>query len=68
MNTQATHQYNPMAVSSAVSLAIMPTTTLGATSRYLKRATIREMTRTPLLMDLHRTRLRRTRVEEESTM
>jgi hypothetical protein len=57
-----------MAVSSAVSLAIMLTTALGATIRHLRRTTIRRMTRTPLLVDLHRTGLRRTRVEEESTM
>jgi hypothetical protein len=57
-----------MVVSSLVSLAIMLTTAIGATSRHLRRATIRGMTRTPLLVDLHRTRLHRTRVEEESTM
>ena len=70
MNTQArsNNQSNPMVVSSAVSLAIMLTTALGATSRHLRRATIRGMTRTPLLVDLHRTRLRRTRVKEGSIM
>jgi hypothetical protein len=60
------HQSNPMAVSSAMSLAIMLTTAQGATSRHLRRATIKGVTRTPLLVDLHRTGLRRTRVEEES--
>jgi hypothetical protein len=61
------HQSNLMAVSSAVSLAIMLTTAQGATSKHLRRATIRGMTKTPLLVDLHRTGLRRTRVGEEST-
>jgi hypothetical protein len=63
-----THQYNPMAVSSAVSWATMLTTAQGATSRHLRKAIIREMTKTPPLVDLHRTRLRRTRVEEGSIM
>jgi hypothetical protein len=57
-----------MVVSSAESLAIMLTTALGATSRHLRRATIRGITRIPPLEDLHRTGLHRTRVEEESTM
>jgi hypothetical protein len=55
-----------MAVSSAVSLATMLTTAQGATSRHLRKAITREMTRTPLLVDLLRTRLHRTRVEEGS--
>jgi hypothetical protein len=47
-------------------LAIMLTTILGATTRHLRRAPTRGMTRTPPLVDLRRTGLRRTRVEEES--
>ena len=61
-----THQSNPMVVSSVVSLAIMLTTALGATSRHLRRATIRGMTRTPPLVDLLRTSHHRTRAEEGS--
>jgi hypothetical protein len=61
-----THQSNPMDVSSAVSWATMLTTAQNATSRHIRKAIIREMTKTPPLVDLHRTRLRRTRVEEGS--
>ena len=63
---EATHQSNPMAVSSAVSWATMLTTTQGATSRHLRKAITREMTRTPPLVDLLRTRHNRTRAEEGS--
>jgi hypothetical protein len=63
---EAMHQSNPMAVSSAVSWATMPTTTQGATSRHPRKAITREMTRTPPLVDLLRTRLCRTRAEEGS--
>jgi hypothetical protein len=55
-----------MVVSSTVSWATILTTAQGATSRHLRRATLRGMTRTPPLVDLHRTILRRTRVEEGS--
>jgi hypothetical protein len=58
------HQSNPMVVSNVVSLAIMLTTALSATNRHLRRATIRGMIRTPLLVDLRRTKHRRTRIEE----
>jgi hypothetical protein len=61
-------QFNPMVVSSVANMAIMPTTAPGVTNRHPRRTTTRGMTRTHLLMDLHRTRLHRTRVEEESTM
>jgi hypothetical protein len=61
-----THQSNLMVVSSAVSWATMLTTTQGATSRHPRKAITREMTRTPPLVDLHKTRLRRTKVEEGS--
>jgi hypothetical protein len=60
------HQSIPMAVSSAVSWATMLTTAQGANSRHLRKAVTREMTRTPPLVDLLKTRLRRTRVEEGS--
>jgi hypothetical protein len=63
-----THQSNPMAVSSAVSWTTMLTTAQGATNIHLRKAIIRGMTRTPPLVDLLRTRLRRTRVEEGSIM
>jgi hypothetical protein len=63
-----THQSNPMVVSSAVSLATMLTTAQSATNKHLRKAILRGMTRTPLLVDLLRTRLRRTRVEEGSIM
>jgi hypothetical protein len=59
-----THQSNPMAISSAVSLAIMLTTTQGATNRHLRRTSVRERTRTPPLMDLRRTKHHRTRIKE----
>jgi hypothetical protein len=61
-----THQSNPMAVSSAVSWATMLTTAQSATNRHLRKAITRGMTRTPPLVDLHRTKLHRTRVEEGS--
>jgi len=57
-----------MVVSSVANLATMPTTALGITHKHPKRATTKGMTRTPLLVDLHRTRLCGTRGEEESTM
>jgi hypothetical protein len=61
-----THQSNPMVVSIAVNWATMLTTAQGVTSRHLRKAITREITRTPPLVDLLRTILRRTRVEEGS--
>jgi hypothetical protein len=58
-------QFNPMAVSSVANLATMPTTTPGVTHRHPRRTATIGLTRTHLLVDLHRTRLRRTRVEED---
>jgi hypothetical protein len=63
---EITHLSNPMAASSVVNWATMPTTAKGATSRHPRKAIIRGMTRTPPLVDLLRTRLRRTRAEEGS--
>jgi hypothetical protein len=63
---EATHQSNPMVVSSAVSWATVLTTAQSATSRHLRKAITRGMTRTPSLVDLLRTRLCRTIVEEGS--
>jgi hypothetical protein len=40
----------------------------GVINRHHRRTATRGLTRTHLLMDLHRTRLRRTRVGEESIM
>jgi hypothetical protein len=60
------HLSNPMAASSAVNKATMPTTAQGATSRHPRKAIIRGMTRTPPLVDLLRTRLRRTIAKEGS--
>jgi hypothetical protein len=51
-----------------VNLATIPTTAPCVTHTHPRRATTRGMTRTPLLVDLHKTRLHRTKVEEESTM
>jgi hypothetical protein len=67
-NNNTTTQFNPMVVSSVVNLATMPTTAPDITHRHPRRTTTRGMTRTHLLVDLHRTRLHSTRVEEESTM
>jgi hypothetical protein len=63
---ETTHLSNPMDVSSAVNWAIMLTTAQGATSKHPKGAILRKMTRTPPLVDLLRTRHRRTRAEEGS--
>jgi hypothetical protein len=63
---ETTHLSNPMAASSAVNWATMLTTAQGATSRHPKKTITREMTRTPPLVDLLRTRHHRTRAEEGS--
>jgi hypothetical protein len=63
---ETTHLSNPMDVSSAVNWATMLTTAQGATNRHPRKAIIRGMTRTPPLVDLLRTRHRRTRAEEGS--
>jgi hypothetical protein len=63
---EITHLSNPMAASSAVNWATMLTTAQGATSKHPKGAILRRMTRTPPLVDLLRTRHRRTRAEEGS--
>jgi hypothetical protein len=59
-----THQSNPMAVSSAANLAIMLTTAQGTTNRHPRRTAVRELTRTHPLVDLCKTKRRRTRIEE----
>jgi hypothetical protein len=50
-----------MVVSSVANLATMPTTYQGVTNRHPRRTATRGLTRKHLLMDLHRTRLHRTR-------
>jgi hypothetical protein len=59
-------QFNLMVVSSVVNLATMLTTAQGVTNRHPRRTATRGLTRTHLLVDLHRTRLHRTRVGLES--
>jgi hypothetical protein len=54
-----------MVVSSVANLATMLTTAQGAINRHPKRTATKELIRTHLLVDLHRTRLHRTRVREE---
>jgi hypothetical protein len=61
-------QFNLMVVSSVANLATMPTTAQGIINKHLGRTATRGLTKTHLLVDLHRTRLHRTRVEEESIM
>jgi hypothetical protein len=54
--TTTTHQSNPMAVLSVANLDTMLTTAQGATNRHLRRTAARELTRTHMLVDLHRTK------------
>jgi hypothetical protein len=49
-------------------LVIMPTIALSATHRHPRGTTIKVLIRIHLLMELHRTRLRRTIVREELIM
>jgi hypothetical protein len=57
-----------MVVSSVANLATMLITAQGVINRDPRRTATRGLTRTHLLVDLHRTRLYRTRVGEESIM
>jgi hypothetical protein len=67
-NNNTTTPVQPNVVSSVANLATMPTTAQGVTNRHPRSTATRGLTRTHLLVDLHRTRLHRTRVEEESIM
>jgi hypothetical protein len=51
-----------------VKLVIFPTIALSATHRHPRGTTIKELIRIHLLVELHGTRLRRTRVREELIM
>jgi hypothetical protein len=55
-------QCNPMVVLSVAKLATMLTTAQGTINRNPRRIATRRLIRTHLLMDLHKTRLCRTRV------
>jgi hypothetical protein len=57
-----------MVISSVANLATMLTTAQSVINRHPRRTATRGLTRTHLLVDLHRIRLCRTRVEEESIM
>jgi hypothetical protein len=61
-------QSNLVDASSVVNLVIMPTIALSATHRHPRGTTVKELNRIHLLVVLHRTRLRRTRVREELIM
>jgi hypothetical protein len=58
-------QSNLVDALSVVNLVIMPTIALSTTHRHSRGIAIKELIRIHLLVDLHRTRLRRTRVREE---
>jgi hypothetical protein len=57
-----------MAISNVANLATMLTTAQDVINGHPRRTATRGLTRTHLLMDLHRTKLHRTRVEEELVM
>jgi hypothetical protein len=58
-------QFSLVDVSSVEKLAIMPTTAQSATHRHPRGTIVKELIRIHLLVVLHRTRLRKTRVREE---
>jgi hypothetical protein len=64
-NNSTNTPVEPKVVSSVANLATMLTTAQGIINKHPRGTATRGLIRIHLLMDLHKTRLRRTRVREE---